>query len=72
MPTGPRGERRPADLIGAAVMVARLATGEISELIKPKSGLIRSGTAGAHARAKSLSGEQRNRIAKKAAAARWK
>ena len=28
MPQGPKGEKRPADVIGAAVMVARLATDE--------------------------------------------
>jgi hypothetical protein len=26
MPRGPRGEKRPADVIGAAVMVGRIAT----------------------------------------------
>jgi hypothetical protein len=31
MPKGPRGEKRPADVIGAAVMVAKIATGEIEE-----------------------------------------
>jgi hypothetical protein len=31
MPKGPRGERRPADVIGAAVMVAKIATGEIED-----------------------------------------
>ncbi len=31
MPKGPRGERRPADVIGAAIMVAKIATGEIDE-----------------------------------------
>jgi hypothetical protein len=31
MPRGPRGEKRPADVIGAAVMVAKIATGEIEE-----------------------------------------
>ena len=72
MPTGPRGERRPADAICAAVMVAKLATGEISEVIKPKSGRTRSGLAGARARAKKLSKKERSRIAQKAAAARWK
>ena len=30
MPKGPRGEKRPADVIGAAVM-AKIATGEIEE-----------------------------------------
>ena len=30
MPKGPHGEKRPADVIGAAVMVARIATGEVN------------------------------------------
>lgn len=36
MPRGPKGERRPADVIGAAVMVAKIATGEIEERVEPK------------------------------------
>lgn len=32
MPKGPRGEKRPADVIGAAVMVGRIATGQIEDL----------------------------------------
>ena len=31
MPKGPQGQKRPADVIGAAVMVARIATGEDGE-----------------------------------------
>jgi hypothetical protein len=31
MPRGPRGEKRPADVIGAAVMVAKIATGWTSK-----------------------------------------
>jgi hypothetical protein len=31
MPRDPKGERRPADVIGAAVKVMRIATGEESE-----------------------------------------
>ena len=31
MPRGPRGEKRPADVIGAAVMVAKIATGEVKD-----------------------------------------
>lgn len=31
MPKGPKGEKRTADVIGAAIMVATLATGEIEE-----------------------------------------
>jgi hypothetical protein len=71
MPRGPRGEKHPADVIGAAVMVGRIATGEIEEKPKPKSGRVRSGHAGAEVRAKSLSPEKRKAIAKSAAAKRW-
>lgn len=69
MPNGPQGRRRPADVIGCAVMVAKIATGEIDD--NPKSGRIRSGRAGATARAQKLTPEARKEIAKKAAAARW-
>ena len=31
MPRGPKGEKRPADVIGAAVKVMKIATGEIEE-----------------------------------------
>jgi hypothetical protein len=33
MPKGPRGEKRPSDVIGAAIMVAKIATGEIDDEI---------------------------------------
>ena len=33
MPTGPKGEKRPADVIGNAVHVMRIASGEIEEII---------------------------------------
>jgi len=71
MPTGPRGERRPADVIGAAVMVARIATGDVVEHPKSRSGRVRSGHAGAKARTEHLTAEQRKAIAKRAASARW-
>lgn len=71
MPIGPKGEKRPADAIGAAIMVAKLATGEIAETPVEKSGRVRSGKAGAKARAATLSPKKRRAIAKKAAAARW-
>ena len=32
MPRGPKGEKRPADVIGAAVMIGKIATGEIGDL----------------------------------------
>ena len=31
MPKGPKGEKRPTDVIGAAVKVMKIATGEIEE-----------------------------------------
>jgi hypothetical protein len=72
MPRGPQGQRRPADSIGCAVMVARLATGEIAEILKEPSGKVRSGKAGSKARAEKLDRGARVAIAKTAAAARWK
>jgi len=72
MPKGPNGEKRPADVISAAIMVGRIATGEIEEVPAIKSGRIRSGQAGGAARAESLSPERRSQLAKKAASARWR
>jgi len=37
MPKGPQGQKRPADAIGLAVMVGKIATGEIDEIIVSKS-----------------------------------
>ncbi len=71
MPTGPNGQKRPADVIGAAVVIGKIATGEIKDTSKVNTGKSRSGIAGAAARAKALTPEQRTEIAKKAASARW-
>ena len=71
MPRGPQGQKRPADSIGCAVMVGRLATGEITEVLKEPSGKARSGLAGGKARAEKLPQKERTAIAKKAAAQRW-
>jgi hypothetical protein len=38
MPRGPKGEKRPADVIGSAIMIARIATGEIEESTPPDDG----------------------------------
>jgi hypothetical protein len=70
LPKGPSGQKRPADVIGNAVHVMRIATGEIEETTPP-SGRVRSGQAGAKARARKLNAETRSEIARKAAAARW-
>lgn len=72
MPRGPNGERRPADVIGCAVTVAKIATGEVSENLRPSSGRVRSGRAGAEARMRNTTASERKEIAKKAAAGRWK
>jgi hypothetical protein len=71
MPKGPRGEKRPADSIGMSVMVAKIATGEIEDKIEKKSGRVRSGKAGAKARAEKLTSQERSDIARKAANTRW-
>jgi hypothetical protein len=75
VPKGPRGERRPGDVIGNAVHVMRVATGEIEEqIVAPdpaKEYMRRGGLKGGKARAASLSKKRRAEIAKKAARARW-
>jgi len=71
MPKGPRGEKRPADSIGCAVNVARIATGEIEDTRFVSKNRHKSGVAGAKARNERLSKEMRQEIAKKAAGARW-
>jgi hypothetical protein len=73
MPKGPRGEKRPADVIGMSVKVMRIATGEEEEeLDRAKSAAAELGARGGKARAKKLSREQRAEIARAAATARWK
>jgi hypothetical protein len=72
MPKGPKGEKRPADVIGAAVKVMKIATGEIEERPAPKRKTAqKGGLKGGPARAASLSEKDRQKIARKAALARW-
>jgi hypothetical protein len=71
MATGPNGEQRPTDVIGAAVMVTWLPVGDATEELCTPSGKVRGGLAGGRARADSMSKEDRTAVAKKAAAARW-
>jgi hypothetical protein len=75
MPKGPRGEKRPADAIGRAIMVAKIATGEVEDVIaeddKDKTAQA-MGRKGGAARAAKMTPERRAEIARKAAAARWK
>jgi hypothetical protein len=37
MPEGSKGQKRPVDVIGATVMVMKIATGEKEENLKPQS-----------------------------------
>ena len=69
MPRGPQGQKRPADTIGAAITVAKIATGEIEET-RP-SGKRKGGLVGSKARSETLSATQRSEIAQTAARARW-
>ncbi len=73
MPKGPNGEKRPADAIGLAVMVGRIATGEVEDTgaDPSKEHHSRGGKKGGAARAAALSPEERSEIARKAAAKRW-
>jgi len=74
MPRGPKGEKRPGDVIGAAIMVAKIATGEIEDLTTEdgkNAAAVALGRMGGKARAGSMSAKRRKEIAKKAAATRW-
>jgi hypothetical protein len=72
MPKGPQKQKRPADVIGCAITVARIATGELIEELQEPSGRVKSGQAGAKVRVSKLTKEERSAIAKKAAATRWR
>jgi hypothetical protein len=70
MPRGPNGERRSGDVAQVAHKVFRIAIGDERDA-KP-SGRRNSGLAGAAARSHSLTKEERQAIARKAAEARWR
>ncbi len=38
IPKGPKGEKRPADVVGTAIKVAKIATGEIEEQTEADDG----------------------------------
>jgi hypothetical protein len=58
-------------VIGNAVKVARLATGEDTEELAPISPGAALGKLGGEARARNLTAEQKSEIAKKGATTRW-
>jgi hypothetical protein len=74
MPKGPKGQKRPVDVISNAVHVMRIATGEIHEPLTAEgknAAAVALGRKGGQARAKSLGTAKRKAIARKAAKARW-
>jgi hypothetical protein len=78
MAKGPKGERRPADVNARAVMIAKIATGEIEDVRpSPESeakdpAAVALGRKGGQARAAALGKRKRAEIARKAARTRWK
>jgi len=74
MPKGPNGEKRPADAVGLAVLIAKIATGDVAD-VAPEDGKDKAaqemGKKGSKARAASMTPERRAEIAKKAAEKRW-
>jgi acyl-CoA reductase-like NAD-dependent aldehyde dehydrogenase len=76
MPTGPKGQKRPGDVIGNAIKVAQIATGEAEEEFEAApekdEAAAALGRKGGAARAKAMTPERRAEIARRAADARWK
>jgi hypothetical protein len=74
MPKTPTGHKRPADAIGNAVHVMKIATGEIEESGQTEDGrskaAVELGRKGGLARASKLSPQRRTAIARKAARTR--
>ena len=75
MPRGLKGDKRAADAIDTAVMIAKIATGEIQDITTDdgkNAAAVALGRMGGKARAESMSAKRRKEIASKAAKARWK
>jgi hypothetical protein len=74
MPRGLKGEKRSADANQCAVMIGRIATGEIEDITTDdgkNAAAVALGRMGGKARAAGMSAKKRKEIAKKAAASRW-
>lgn len=71
MPKGPRGEKRPADAVSRAVMIGKIATGEIEDERELSSAAAELGRKGGKKRAATMEPGRRVEIARKAARARW-
>ncbi len=75
MPRGPKRPKRPADVIGNAVRVMQIATGEREEEFEPEpeknAAAVEMGRKGGAARSAGMTPERRAEIARKAAEKRW-
>jgi len=75
MPTGPKGQKRPADVVSNAVHVMKVLTGEADDGAPADDGKDKAaqemGRKGGAARAANMTPERRAEIARKAAAKRW-
>ena len=75
MPTGPKGQKRPADVISNAVKIMRIATGEEEDTViddgkDPAAKAL--GAKGGRKRAENVTPERRAEIARAAAVKRWR
>lgn len=74
MPREPKGEKRHADASRNAVLIAKIATGEVEEVTTDdgkNAAAVALGRMGGKARAAALSKRKRAEIARKAATSRW-
>jgi hypothetical protein len=77
MPRRPKGERRSRDVIGNAVHVMRIATGQIADDMPTSEhegkdpAAVALGRKGGKARAEAISARRRKQIARQAAQKRW-
>ena len=72
MSRGPKGEKRPADVIGNAVHVMQIATGEVDDKPSKAPARAKGGKIGGRQRALNPTDEQKAEAARVAANARWK
>jgi hypothetical protein len=75
MPRGSKGKKRPADVNQRAVMIAKIATGEIEDVTMEygkNAAAVALGRMGGKARAAGMSKKRRKEIARQAAETRWK
>lgn len=71
MPKGPKGEKRHADTVQNAMLIGRIATGEVDDTPSKAPNRAKGGKIGGTARAKALSPKERSEIAQIAARKRW-